>query len=498
MFKKKFLSKVLVSIIALSAASPALGTFACTTVIVGKDATADGSTVIARNEDSNPASAKHFVVRKAKDNPAGTIYTSKGNGFKCVLPKHQYKYTATPEWSDFEGQFEEAGINEKGVAMSATETIGSNAKVMAVDPFVENGIEEDAMETVVLPYIKSAREGVQRLGDIITKQGAGEADGIIFSDKNEVWYMEIGSGHEWVARRVPDNSYAVIANQTAIEDVDFSDSKDYMYSSDLKSFVENNKLNPDENGKFIFRDIFGTNNDGDAIGNIPRVWDGQRILSPSQTKDQKVTAKDIPLFRTPDQKITVEDVGKVLSSHFAGTDYDVTEKDYSKYNYWPINNPTNQESHIIQLRPNMPDQISGIQWVAMASPETSVYVPFYAGITTTPKAYQIGTNTPDTKSAFWTYRMTQVLATPHYNDFLSKFIQPFQTTVNKQLNDNIVASDKKALSIYKSNPSKLTSYLNKEGQKDADYALREFRKLNNTLIKESTGYLPLYNQKCTN
>lgn len=58
------------------------------------------------------------------------------------------------------------------------------------------------MVTVVLPYIKSARDGVQRLGKIIEKHGAAEADGILFADRDEAWYMEIGSGHYWVAQRI--------------------------------------------------------------------------------------------------------------------------------------------------------------------------------------------------------------------------------------------------------------------------------------------------------
>ncbi|WP_207652153.1 C69 family dipeptidase [Clostridium oryzae] len=168
--KKRFLSKIIVSLLALGIASPALNSFACTTVIVGKGATKGGSTIIARNEDDNPTLPKHFVVRLAKDNVDGAKYISKVNNFTCELPKHQYKYTCTPQWDEnsANGQFEEDGINEKGVAMSSTESTYSNKNVLSVDPFVSDGIKEDSMLTVVLPYINSAREGVQRLGDIVT------------------------------------------------------------------------------------------------------------------------------------------------------------------------------------------------------------------------------------------------------------------------------------------------------------------------------------------
>lgn len=81
------------------------------------------------------------------------------------------------------------------------------------------------MVTVVLPYIKSARAGVERLGKIVQEHGAAEADGILFADKDEAWYMEIGSGHHYVAQRIPDDSYAVVANQLAIQVIDFNDKR---------------------------------------------------------------------------------------------------------------------------------------------------------------------------------------------------------------------------------------------------------------------------------
>jgi dipeptidase len=79
--------------------------------------------------------------------------------------------------------------------MSATESGTTNKKGLKADNLVKNGISEASMLDVVLPYIHSAKEGVKRLGQIVEKQGSAENSGVIFSDKNEIWYMEIGSGH---------------------------------------------------------------------------------------------------------------------------------------------------------------------------------------------------------------------------------------------------------------------------------------------------------------
>lgn len=94
---------------------------ACTTVLVGKDASEDGSTMVARNEDMGTAWTKHFFVREANKNKQK--FVSEGNGFSIHLPKKQLKYTATPEWDVSEGLYEEAGINSNNIAMSGTESL---------------------------------------------------------------------------------------------------------------------------------------------------------------------------------------------------------------------------------------------------------------------------------------------------------------------------------------------------------------------------------------
>ncbi len=93
------------------------------------------------------------------------------------------------------------------------------------------------MVTVVLPYVKTAREGVKRLGQIIEKYGTCESNGILFADQEEVWYLETGSGHHFVAQRIPDDCYAVVANQLAIQEIDFNDPANFIFSTGIQEFV---------------------------------------------------------------------------------------------------------------------------------------------------------------------------------------------------------------------------------------------------------------------
>lgn len=458
----------------------ALKASACTTVIVGSKATKDGSTIIARNEDNSTNWAKHFIVHAHTDT-GQTTYVSKGNQFTIRLPKIHQRYTSTPDWTQKHGQYGEDGINESNVAMSATESTDSNRKAIKADPFVKRGISEDAMLDVVLPYIHSARQGVIRMGNIIRKSGAAESDGIIFSDKNEVWYMEIGAGHQWAAVRLPANRYAIIPNQLRIGRLRLKNHKKYLASKHLVSFVRKHKLLGYSKGTVNFAKAFGTSNKADRQENNPRIWDGQRILTPS--KKQSPDQRSFQMFMKSDKKITVQKVGQVLASHFTNTKYDSKGRWLNKFR--PINMPMNDESHILQIRPHVAKAISGIQWLAMASPDTSVYVPFYTDINNTPVTYQIGTDRYDSKSAFWTYKLTGVLAQPYPNSFTNRYIRPIQRKVNRQLLRHLKNSDKQSSAIAKT--ADLQTYLTASNQANAVLAQKQFDELNANLITKSTS-----------
>jgi dipeptidase len=485
---KRFFRTAAAAVMAVAVVLPSMSAAACTTVLVGKDASADGSTIIARNEDSSTKNPKYFVVHPAQKNAKGTMYVSTNTDleekdrFTIELPEEQFKYTATPEWTAEYGQYEESGTNEKGVAMSATESTSYNKKTEKADPLVKNGIAEESMLTVVLPYISTAKEGVQRLGEIVEKYGAAETNGVAFSDQNDVWYMEIVSGHHWVAMRIPDDRYAVVANQMAIRNVDFNNTEKFMWSTGIQDFVKKNKLNSSKKN-FNVRNIFSTNDKDDASYNICRVWDGQRILTPSQKGKYSITSKKIPMIQKADKKITVDMVKQVLSSHYNGTKYDSYGKNVG--NYRPINVQRTMEAHIIQWRQDMPVEISGIQWLAFGAPEHSVFVPFYNGITETPDSYKKGGETYSADSAYWTYKLVDVLTTPYYNDLMPKYTAPALKKIQDQMYANVKASDEKAMSM-KDKKAELTKYLTEEGMKNAEYSLAQVNELNALLTTLST------------
>lgn len=310
---------------------------ACTSMIVGKDASIDGSIMIARNEDSKASWPKNYVMHGHQDFSTSQIFKSPDNDFQLPLPQTKAKYSATPEWTDKFGLFEENGFNEYGVAMSATESTYTNDLVLGADPLIKNGIGEEAMITVVLPYVKTAREAISRLGAIIERYGTSESNGILFTDQNEAWYMETAGGHQWVAQRIPDDGYAVIANQMAIQTIDFDDPDQFMWANGIREFVQTNHLNPDKSGStFNFRRIFGTADLSDTYYNTPRVWYGLKLFSPEQSFSP--TSQEMPFINRANRKLSVLDVQDFLSSHYQGTPYDPIGEgsEADKHHFRPI------------------------------------------------------------------------------------------------------------------------------------------------------------------
>ncbi|MCT3031462.1 C69 family dipeptidase [Pediococcus parvulus] len=459
---------------------------ACTSFLAGRLATADGSTLIGRNEDSRAAWPKHFVVHPHREFSEPQTFKSTDNGFTLNLPKVAAKYTATPEWTDKFGLFEEDGINEYGVAMSATESAYTNNQALGADPLVENGIGEEAMVTVTLPYIKTAREGITYLGNIVERYGTSETNGILFSDQTEVWYMETAAGHQWAAQRIPDDAYAVVANQLSIQEIDFDDQDNFMTVSGLKDFVNQNHLNPHRNG-FNFREIFGTNDLSDEIYNTPRVWYGQKLLNPSI--DQQPQSQSLPFIRRAEKLIQVDDAEQILSSHFQGTPFDpigVGSK-HEQTLYRPISLAKTQESHILQLRPNLPPEIAGIHWLAMGVAAQSLYIPFYAGIKDTPASYKKGSETYQVDSAYWIYKQTGILVDAHYLEF-GPLLEDVQDKINQQLIQNLHISDKMALTL---DGKALENYLTSQSNQNAAIGLQAMQKLTAQLITKMTDMSPL-------
>lgn len=470
---------------------------ACTTILVGKDASYDGSTIVARNEDSpgGQFEPKRMQVVLPKDQPR--VYTSVESHLTIELPGEPMRYTSVPDAIEGHGVWAAAGFNELNVGMSATETITSNERVLGADPLVvytpasgvegeegfvpacPGGLGEEDFVTLVLPYIRSAREGVERLGALLEKYGTYEMNGIAFSDVDEIWWLETVGGHHWIAKRVPDDMYVTMPNQLGIDWFDLGDAEgeqlEHMASPDLRAWMADNHLDLTLRGEYAFfsedeyeliedgdddyiedldedldddgsdgddledvfvldagrfedifnpREAFGSRSDSDHVYNTPRAWYMQRFLNPHDVwegpfADYTPESDDIPWARVPERKVTIEDVKYVLSAHYQGTPYDP----YGKHGtpetrslYRPIGINRNGQLAVLQVRPYVDEDHRAIQWMAFGSNPFNALVPFYANVDTLPEYLCNTASTVTTDSFYWSNRLIAALADARFRD----------------------------------------------------------------------------------
>ncbi|MCH3921558.1 C69 family dipeptidase [Limosilactobacillus sp.] len=456
---------------------------ACTSIMVGKLASIDGSTFISRNEDRVKAiEPKRFLVQPAVHDRHAT-YVSAYNKLTVPLPESGMRYTATPSVDQSAGPNEEDGFNSANVGESATESVYANDRVLAYDPHIKNGLAEDSMTTLVLPYIHSAREGVQRLGELVAEYGSAEGNGVQFIDRDSVWYMEIATGHHWVAVRIPDDCYAVAANQIAIEQIDFNDPDNYMWSDGIREFVDEHNLNPDDD-QWNFRHIFGTNTKKDHHYNTPRVWFAQRYLSPLASAGQTPESPDMPFIRKPERKISVEDIQYLLKSHYNETKYDPLGEgsDHDKKVYRAISLSRTAQSHILQMRNTVNPKHAAIQWVEFGVPSFCAYTPFFANADDTDASYRKVPKTMKLKNAFWLNEALAMVVESHYSEF-AEDDEDFQQELNEWARRKIAAVDAKASQL---DGAKLTTYLTGQNHKIAKHYHKKTKKLLFKLLTDGT------------
>ena len=423
--KKKFFSWA-ISALMLLTLFPFQAVSACTGFIIGKDLTTDGSTLYGRTEDLEPNHNKNFVVRERKYNKAGDKFVDETNGFSFDLPAVSYKYTAVPDVTPEQGVFDEAGFNEEGVSISATVSASANDDIQKVDPYVKDGIAESALTSVVLPHVKTAKEGVELLAKIVREKGAAEGNIVTIADKTGVWYMEILSGHQYAAIKFPDDKYAVFPNTFFLGIVDKNDTENTILSADLEKIAQDAGTYKEINGSFHVAQSY---NPPLAEADRSRVWSGIKALDPNA--DVQYDDEYFELMHSTSDKLSLRDAMNLQRNRLEGTDFkpqdqmeldgkgipDKTKAD-PVYKY-PISNPNVMEAHIFQLKENLPASTGGgILWLAMGSPRNAPYLPYYGNISNTSQPYQEMSTAYNENSWYWTVS--------RINDLVAKYPELFE------------------------------------------------------------------------
>ena len=436
----------------------------CTTVLVGKHASNDLSTMVSRTDDGSYDVKKLVVVTPDKQ---PRKYKTVISHLEIDLPDDPMRYTACPSVDPKHGIWAATGINAAQVGMTATETITSNPRVLAADPLVEykkakgrnekdvpGGIGEEDIVVLTLPYIHSAREGVLRLAGLLEKYGTYESNGIAFNDEHEVWWLETIGGHHWMAKRVPDDRVVIAPNQFGMDEFDMEDAfgaqKAHLCSADLREFIRDNHLDLNQDGRFNPRDVFGSHSDADHIYNTPRAWFMGRFLTPWSHRWEGENAEftpesdNIPWSLRPDRKIAVEDVKYMLSAYYQGTPYNpYTSQDTGKRGmYRSIGINRTGVTSICQIRPGVPDEIRGIEWICFGSTAFGAMLPVYTNVDKMPRYLSDVTLDTSTENFYWGSRLIGVLADHNYSTCI-QHIERYQNAVFTRGRQIVLEYDRK-------------------------------------------------------
>lgn len=388
---------------------------ACTTLIIGKKVSLEGKTIIARTSDTIDA-------RRAKN--LKIYYDQKG----------KKSYLGLPYWdleADEKNDMAQVATNAYGLSISATETIQSNTEVLELDPpaRAKDSVAERNIPGIIMPVATTARDAVDVLGKAIEERGLASnlGFGVLFADKDEAWYLETLSGHQWVAIKVPEDVYFVAANGPG--QIQAYSPADYEYKlshfngkTPIQFAIEKGIAKTTEAKQFNFRETFAdVANPINPRKNYSRLAYLQHHFNPSTHSFDLDTINKgkFPTFLKPEKKISAVDVQRVFASHYEEySDFDPYQRsdknEKERPYYYPIANLNTSNAHVTVVDnplSNEDSNLANLEYIALGMPSISFYIPIYYGITQIPKPLIEGINKADIKSEklFWQFRKLQAL-----------------------------------------------------------------------------------------
>ena len=417
----------------LAAAAPTAD--ACTSFLVGKKASADGSTMITYCADSHTlyGDIEHTPAADHKPGDLRKVYDWDSGKYLTSIPQPAHTYGVN------------GNMNELGVAITEStwggrhETEGSGL------------IDYGSLIFIALERARTAREAVDIMTSLVKEYGyASEGESFSIADPNEVWIMDLvgkgkaDKGAVWVARRLPDDCIAGHANAPRIHKFPLNDKKNTLYSPDVISFAREAGYFNGKDEDFDFAEAYGDMDASAARTCDARVWSFmRRHVADKEAWDKWLPwamhkeGEPFPLWIKPDKPLTVEDLIADMRDHFEGTPMDMT-KDVgsgpfnSPYRFRPLTYKVNDKTYlneratatqqtgfslVAQMNNAFPEAAKGVLWFGVDDTNTSVFVPIYCSATEVPYEFRRGNGdllTLSWDAAFW---VNNYVANQAYNRY---------------------------------------------------------------------------------
>jgi hypothetical protein len=465
--------------------------FACTNLIVGKNASADGSTIVSYSADSYGLFGElyHYPAATYKKGTLLDVYEWDTGKYLGKIEQARQTYNVI------------GNMNEFQVTIGET-TFGGRPELADSTGIIDYG----SLIYIGLQRSRTAREAIKIMTDLVQEYGYySSGESFTIADPNEIWIMElIGKGPGirgavWVAVRVPDDCISAHANQSRIHQFDMNDKENCLYSPDVISFAREKGYFSGVNKDFSFADAYAPLDFGARRFCEARVWSYFNMFT-DQGKAflpyiQGETNDPMPLFIKPNRKISVQDVQDAMRDHYEGTPLDISNDfgagpyktpyrlsplnfkvDGQEYfNERPISTQQSGFVFVAQMRASMPDAVGGVLWFGTDDANMTVFTPVYCCTDKVPVCYtRIGGAdyiTFSWDSSFWIFNWVSNMVYPRY-DLMIGDIRATQHELEGTFHEAQAGIESMATRLYQKNPDEakafLTNYTNMTAQSTFD------------------------------
>ena len=498
----------------------------CTSVLVGKKASVDGSVITTHTDDCGLCDWSFRYVPPADHEPGSkrkvywfnqyettppsqgyhwSNYEHKFNGLEIDEVEHTFGY--------FHGMFGYLNDNQVGFGESS---IGCRRQLRNPTPAAKFDITQ--LSFIAMERATTARHAIQIMGNLATTYGYGHNDSgemLAVSDPNEAWIFEVmpvgplwtpdsgKPGAIWCAQRVPDDHVSVCPNESRIGEIDLDD-EDYFLASEnvISQAVDMGLYDPDSGEPFNWKKAYSPRETSasSSQGSRARLWRFLDLVAPSQNFSPETPNMDFPFSVKPDKKISVTDVFEILRDNYEGTPYytakefmggpfenpnymfrgTVDEKSYSTPRSIGMNR--SEYTTVVQVRDWLPNPIGGLIWLGLGSLNTTCYAPFYGGITRMPKSYQFGDHWEfDRRVARWAFDYTDFHTQVVYSHAIQD-VREAQKRWEVAAVERTQEIDAKALALYKESPDKAREFLTNYSCDHANAMVNAWWKLGDDLL----------------
>lgn len=476
---------------------------ACTSFLVGKKASADGSAFITYNQDDYGMFGRlHYLpaAQHAKGEMR-KIYDGDTNHYHGEIAEAPYTYAVM------------GYINEHQVGITET-TFGGRSELE--DP--KGIIDYVSLMTIALQRSKTAREAIRVMTSLVQEYGyASEGESFSIADPNEVWILEmIGKGPNekgavWVAIRIPDDCIACHANQSRIHQFNMKDKKNVMYAKDVISFARKKGYFTGKDADFSFADAYAPADFSAIRFCETRVWSfyNKWVNGMEQYLDYVDgkhigQAKPMPLYFKPKQKLSLQDVMNSMRDHYEGTPFDITKdvgagpyeapyrptplvwehKGKKYFNERPISTQQTAGTYVIQLRASLPNAIGGVLWYGNDDPNMVAYTPVYCCASKAPECYD-PKDASDVKfswnSAFWVENWVSNMTYPRYSQLFPS-VKAAREELESKYASQQAEIEAQAKTLLSQDPARAKAYLTDYSAQCAKQMMNRWKQLGEYLI----------------